>query len=66
VYAGVADDAAMENWSQKFATIRRAAIRAFPREEDYDRFVDEFMGMLSDPDVFTYSVLIIVEGKPPK
>jgi ubiquinone/menaquinone biosynthesis C-methylase UbiE len=66
VYAGRADPEELENWQQKFATIRKAAMGAFPSEQAYDRFVEEFMGMLRDPDVFTYSVLIIVEGTPPK
>jgi len=66
VYAGEADRGALENWEQKFATIRKAAIRAFPTEDEYDRFVGEFMAMLRDPDTFTYSVLIIVEGTPPE
>jgi ubiquinone/menaquinone biosynthesis C-methylase UbiE len=66
VYAGEADPEGLENWQQKFATIRKAAMGAFPSERAYDRFVKEFMGMLRDPDVFTYSILIIVEGTPPK
>jgi hypothetical protein len=66
VYAGAADHAALENWRQKFATIRQVAIQAFPTENAYDRFVEEFMAMLGDPDTFTYSVLIIVEGTPPE
>lgn len=66
VYAGKADQAALENWQQKFATIRKVAVQAFPTEDTYDRFVEEFMAMLTDPDVFTYSILIIVEGTPPE
>ena len=49
--------------SLAFATV---AMGAFPSERAYDHFVQEFMGMLRDPDVFTYSILIIVEGTPPK
>ncbi len=66
VYAGSADSDALENWAQKFATIRPVAVRAFPSERAYDEFIDNFMGLLRDPDVFTYSTLIIVEGTPPE
>ncbi|MBW1904611.1 MAG: methyltransferase domain-containing protein [Deltaproteobacteria bacterium] len=66
VYAGEANREGLENWEQKFATIRTVAMGAFPSERAYDHFVQEFMGMLRDPDVFTYSILIIVEGTPPK
>jgi SAM-dependent methyltransferase len=62
LYAGSAPEAAMQNWTQKLATIRPAAIRGFESELAFDRWAASFLELLRDPDSFTYSVLVLVEG----
>ncbi|HEX2882014.1 MAG TPA: hypothetical protein VHO25_20990, partial [Polyangiaceae bacterium] len=62
VYAGVAPAADMANWTAKFVTLRAVGVRAFGSGQEYERWVEEFLGHLRDPAVFTYSTLIIVEG----
>jgi ubiquinone/menaquinone biosynthesis C-methylase UbiE len=62
VYAGAAPASDLDNWQQKFATIRRFAVPAFGSEHEYDCFVRAYLDMLRDPDTFTYSTLFIVEG----
>jgi ubiquinone/menaquinone biosynthesis C-methylase UbiE len=62
LYAGTAPESAMKNWAQKLTTIRPAAIRAFESEAEFDRWAASFLELLRDPDSFTYSVLVLVEG----
>lgn len=62
LYAGSVSGVALANWEQKLRTIRPMGVRAFPHEAAYDAWADSYLEMLRDPDVFTYSVLILVEG----
>ena len=62
LYAGAALEPAMQNWRQKLATIRSVAIRGFESEVAFDRWAASFLDLLRDPDSFTYSVLVLVEG----
>jgi ubiquinone/menaquinone biosynthesis C-methylase UbiE len=62
VYAGAAPARDMANWEAKFATLQVVGIEAFGDEQSYRSWVDEFLRHLADPNVFTYSTLIIVEG----
>ena len=62
VYAGHVPAAALENWKQKLRTIKPAAATAFGSDTAYDAWVQRFLGLLCDPDAFTYSVLVLVHG----
>jgi ubiquinone/menaquinone biosynthesis C-methylase UbiE len=62
LYAGSAPEADMENWAQKFETIRDAGIAAFGSADAYERFAHRYLDHLLDPDTFSYSTLILVEG----
>ena len=62
VYAGAAPAADLHNWEQKLVTIRKFVVPAFGSEHEYDRFVRSYLDMLRDPDTFTYSTLLMVEG----
>jgi ubiquinone/menaquinone biosynthesis C-methylase UbiE len=62
LYAGAASEAAMQNWTQKLATIRPVAIGGFDSESEFDRWAVSFLDLLRNPDSFTYSVLVLVEG----
>jgi len=63
VYAGATPEAAMLNWKQKFRTVRPKMV--FDRESaaEFDHFTERFLAMLRDENVFTYSVLLLVEGR---
>lgn len=65
VYAGRAPDDALENWALKWQGIREQVVPAFGSPDEYDEFVEAFTSMLLDDDVFTYSSLILVEGRRP-
>lgn len=62
LYAGAAPETAMQNWTEKLATIRPAALGAFDSEVAYDRWAASFLELLRDPNSFTYSVLVLVQG----
>lgn len=62
VYAGTASEDALLNWSEKLRVIRPRAVRAFESEVAYDRWAAKFLETLRDPEVFSYSVLVVAEG----
>jgi hypothetical protein len=62
LFAGSAPTADIENWREKFQTIRELAIEGFDDAASYDRFAECYLEHLRDPDVFTYSTLILIEG----
>jgi ubiquinone/menaquinone biosynthesis C-methylase UbiE len=62
VYAGAAPPEALANWSEKLRVIRPHAMRGFASEAAFDLWASRFLGSLRDPEVFTYSVLVVVEG----
>jgi len=62
LFAGTAPSADIENWSEKFQTIRDIGVQAFGSSGAYDRFAACYLDHLRDPDVFTYSTLVLVEG----
>jgi ubiquinone/menaquinone biosynthesis C-methylase UbiE len=62
VYAGAASAAHIANWEQKLRTIRPLAEQAMGGPGLYEIWAAEFIDMLRDPAVFTYSTLIVVEG----
>jgi ubiquinone/menaquinone biosynthesis C-methylase UbiE len=62
VYTGAAPEGDLQNWVQKFSTLRQLVAPAFGGDGEYDRFVRAFIDMLKDPDTFTYSTLILAEG----
>jgi ubiquinone/menaquinone biosynthesis C-methylase UbiE len=62
LYAGRAPDADMENWREKFETIRDAGIAAFGSAAAYEHFARLYLDHLLNPDTFSYSTLILVEG----
>jgi hypothetical protein len=62
LYGGAAPAQAMENWRAKLETLRPIVVPvmgALP----YDEWRGEFLAMLADQEVFTYSVLFVVEGR---
>jgi hypothetical protein len=62
LHAGRPDPVSMANWEQKMRTIRPAGVAALGGETAYDDWAAAFLEMLRDPDSFTYSTLIVVEG----
>jgi SAM-dependent methyltransferase len=64
-YPGAAPAGDLDHWRFKLETIRPAAAPALGGPEAYDRWISAFLEMLQDPDRFTYSVLLIVEGIKP-
>ena len=62
LYASSISESDLENWNEKFRVIRPYAVKGFESEEAYDDFVTAFIGMLQDPSVMSYSVLLIAEG----
>lgn len=62
VYAGPAGALDMENWEAKFLTLREIGASVFGSDSTYQQWVAEFLAHLSDPSVFTYSILILVEA----
>lgn len=54
------------NWRLKLETLRPAGVRALGGEAEYDAFATEYLRMLEDPEVLTYSVLVLVEGVRPR
>ncbi|GAC1604536.1 MAG: hypothetical protein NVS4B10_17570 [Myxococcales bacterium] len=61
---GMADEAAVANWSYKLRTLEPLGHRALGREA-WDRAASTLLGMLRDPDVLSYSTLFLVEGRRP-
>ena len=63
VYAGATPEAAMLNWKQKFRTVRPKVVLEGQSAAEFDHFTERFLAMLRDENVFTYSVLLLVEGR---
>lgn len=63
LYAGAADARQLENWRIKLEVIRPAVEAAVGGPERYEAFCHAFLEFLADPDTFTYSVLLMVEGR---
>lgn len=63
VYAGAAPAPAIENWKQKFRTVRSQLAPAMGGFAAYDELVDRYIALLEAPDVFSYSILILCEGQ---
>lgn len=66
LYAGTAPAADIDNWRQKFQTVRDMIIPAFGDADKYDNFVENYISHLKAPDTFYYSVLFLVEGHSPR
>ncbi len=62
LYPGAAPLEHLSNWEKKLETIRPHVAEAFGGMDEYDTFARESLALLKDPDSFTYSVLITVEG----
>lgn len=62
LYAGTAPAAHVENWATKFRILAPVGVRAFGGQAAYVEFCRQFLALLEDPDAFTYSVLVFVEG----
>lgn len=62
VYAGAAPESDVQNWATKLAIARPAMERAFDSKAEYEIFAREFLELLRDPGVFTYSSLILASG----
>lgn len=63
VYAGAAPGPDLENWATKLHVIGSQVRDAFGGKVAYASFCAEFMRHLQSEEVFTYSVLILVEGR---
>ncbi|MEZ4270901.1 MAG: methyltransferase domain-containing protein [Myxococcota bacterium] len=62
LYAGKASTGALANWREKFERIAPLVASKFASAADYGRFVDEYLDFIADPETFSYSVLLMVEG----
>lgn len=62
LYAGTASPADQRNWTVKFQTLRPVGALAFGGVDEYEEFARAFLEHLQDPDSFTYSTLVLVEG----
>jgi ubiquinone/menaquinone biosynthesis C-methylase UbiE len=62
VYAGAAPERALANWTKKLEVAKPHMLSAFGSSAEFDSFASEFLEMLSDPGVFTYSSLILLVG----
>jgi SAM-dependent methyltransferase len=62
LYAGAAPQTHLCNWRQKLRTLRPEGAAALGGEREYDRWASAFLDLLMDPDAFSYSVLVLVEG----
>lgn len=65
VYAGAIPEGEVGNWQTKFAAARPRVAEAFGGEEKYDEFARAFLDFLRDPETFTYSILLLVQGTRP-
>jgi ubiquinone/menaquinone biosynthesis C-methylase UbiE len=62
LYAGTISEREMVNWVTKFQTLAPIGHQAFGGREAYERWVGVYLDHLRDPDIFTYSTLLLVEG----
>lgn len=65
LYAGVAPEDALSNWTTKFRVVRDAVIPEFANARAYDEFVAEYLAHLRSSETFQYSCLILAEGRVP-
>lgn len=63
LFAGRIPDPDLENWREKFVTIREHGVKVLGGEGAYDRFVADFIAFLEREDTFTYSTLFLVAGR---
>jgi ubiquinone/menaquinone biosynthesis C-methylase UbiE len=61
LYAGAASAPALDNWRQKFDTLRRAG-HSILGEAEYEDFACRFLDFLAQEGTLSYSVLFMVEG----
>jgi SAM-dependent methyltransferase len=63
VYAGEAPGPDVENWATKLRVIGPLVQEAFGGVAAYSSFCAEFMRHLTSDEVFSYAVLVVVEGR---
>lgn len=63
MFAGAIPDDRLENWKDKFATIRPMGSKILGSVEKYDEFAEYYIDFLQRPDTLTYSLLFLVSGK---
>jgi SAM-dependent methyltransferase len=63
--AGDASEDAITNWKSKFRTIHPFVAHAFTKRGGYAHFVERFLRAMRSSDLFSYSTLIIIEGRKP-
>jgi SAM-dependent methyltransferase len=63
VYAGAAPAPAIENWQQKFRTVRSQLAPSMGGTRAYDELVARYIALLEAPDTFSYSILVLCEGR---
>ena len=66
VIAGEIDGIALEHWRMKLAGVTDALRARGWHQGRADALADQFMRLLRDPGVFTYSILITVRGTVPQ
>jgi len=65
LYAGAMPERELPNWRDKLGTIRQLVLQPFGGAEAYDRFAEEYLAFLRDPQTLSYSVLFLVQGTRP-
>lgn len=65
VHAGRASDRFLSDWETRFRTIRLLAESAFGGPEPYQAFVEEYLGLLRNPDALKYAVVLVTFGTMP-
>lgn len=65
LYAGAISNEALRNWELKLAGLRPIGTEVLGAS-GYDQLTGELLRLLQDPDSFTYSVLVLVEGRKPR
>ena len=61
--AGAASRRDLDNWEAKVRTLRPVGEKTFGSPAAWDRFSEQFLALLRDPDALTYSTLFLVEGR---
>ncbi len=65
LHAGRAGPVALHDWTMKLRGIAAIGAKVLGTRR-YQRFASDFIAFLKAPDTFTYSVIVIVEGRKPK